>query len=270
MSTRPKFRPFTGDTSRTILLEEPPLPLVLCQIRWPELSYMQGDLKPLAISFGEKIAGYPLFRESQELSFNLTPDGVHESSGSTVYQWQSIDGNWTVSLGRRFLSFHSSQYTNFEDFSSRFREVVQKLSDVASIPLIERVGVRYVNQITDDAFISQLGLYVSEGVAGYSTLAPAAPTARLVNNVNQALYEVEDVMLQVRSGIIPAGETVDASIQARNSESWILDMDAFSVQLQPFSVDAALETAGKLSDTAYDFFKLVTTDGFIARFGGDK
>jgi uncharacterized protein (TIGR04255 family) len=268
MQERERFRPFTGDASKRILLKDAPLSMVLCQIRWPELGHLQLDMKPSALAFGSQLDDYPIFQESQEISYTITPEGVQQGGGGTVFQWHSLDGSWNVSLGRRFLSLHCTDYPDFTAFSERLAAILKHLETHIRVPLVERVGVRYVNQIVDPQLIDHLGEYVRPEVLGYSSLVPVTPGTRLVSNVNQALYSVEEVMLQVRSGIIPAGQTVDPAVPAATTESWVLDLDAFNGNTLPFSVPDVLDAAGKLSDTAYDFFKLVVTDGFIREFSG--
>jgi uncharacterized protein (TIGR04255 family) len=268
MTDRERFRPFSGDTSKGILLKKAPLPLVLCQIRWPELNHLQLEMKPLALEFGSKLNGYPIFQESQEVSYSVTPEGVQQIGGSAVFQWRSIDGAWTVSLSRRFVSLYCTQYPNFTEFNARLAEVLEHLERIIAVPLVERVGVRYVNQVVDPKLIGHLEEYVRPEVLGYSALTPASNKVRLIGNTNQALFAVEDVMLQVRSGVVAAHEVIDAAIPPAPTQSWVLDLDAFNNHLVPFRISDVLDAAGRLSDTAYDFFKLVVTDGFVQEFGG--
>lgn len=268
MSDRERFRPFTGDASKRILLKDAPLPLVLCQIRWPELNHLQIDLKPLALAFGAALRDYPIFVVSDEVSYTVTPEGLQQTEGGAVFQWQSLDGAWTVSLGRRFMSFYCTQYTEYEAFAERLTVILRELEEHIKVPVVERIGVRYVNQVTSPSMVENLSDYVNPEVLGYSSFKPLSSEVRLVGNANQALYAVEDVKLQVRSGIVPAGESVDPAVPLATTASWVLDLDAFTSSIMPFDVASALRVAGKLSDTTYDFFKLVVSDGFIREFGG--
>jgi uncharacterized protein (TIGR04255 family) len=194
---------------------------------------------------------------------------VQQVGGGAVFQWRSLDGAWTVSLGKRFMSFYCTAYTDYASFEERLAEILGKLADHIKVPVVERVGVRYVNRISNPNLVDNLVDYVKPEVLGYSSLQPFSRDLRLVSNANQALYAVEDVMLQVRSGVVPAGETVDPAISPALVESWVLDLDAFITSIVPFDVASTLKMTGKLSDTAYDFFKLVVTDGFIREFGGE-
>lgn len=271
MLDRDRYRPFTGDTTKQIRLKSAPLELVLCQVRWPDLAHLQGDLKPVALRFGGTLIDYPVYGEVQELTYIITPDGVQQNAGGTIYQWRSLEGDWHISLSRRFLSLYCTKYQDFGTFSERLRPVVEAVGTAVGVPLIERVGVRYVNRITEQHLIENLSEYVCPEILGYAALpSPASGEVTLVSNANQARYAVGEISLQVRSGIVPMGETVDPAIQPAKVDSWILDLDAFTESARPYGVEPVMEVAGRLSDTAYDFFKLVTTDGFIREFGGEQ
>lgn len=215
MSDRPKYRPFTGDSSGSVRLEQAPLELVLCQIRWPELMHLQGDLKPIALKFGSTISDYPLFSQVQEMGFNVTPEGVQQQVVGTIFQWSSIDGEWHVSFSRRFASFYCTSYESFTEFSDRLASVLEAVGSV-DIGILERIGVRYVNRISDRATIDDLSRLVRPEVLGYQALGPIASGVSLRNSVNQAVYAVDDAVLQVRSGMVPPGESVDPSVKPLN------------------------------------------------------
>ncbi|WP_217376335.1 TIGR04255 family protein [Paenarthrobacter ureafaciens] len=268
MADRVRFRPFTGDTSKSIRLRSNPLALVLSQVRWPDLAHLQSNLKATALNFGSALSEYPIYDEMQEVGYQITPDGVHQSIGDTLYRWASVDRTWHVILGRRFVSLYSTSYVAFDEFSERMSRVLESVTTHVRAPLIERVGVRYVNRLDDPRLISRLSEYVRPEVLGYLSLDPASSDVKIVNSANQVRYAIDDVNLQVRSGILPPNETADPAIPPVPETSWVLDLDASSEQFEPFDTQTILACAGRLSDVAYDYFKLVTTDGFLREFGG--
>jgi len=205
----------------------------------------------------------------QEVSYAITPEGIQPTAGGMVYQWQSIDSRWHVSFGRRFISLFCTQYEDYEEFSQRLSTVVDALAKAIRVPLVERVGIRYVNRISDPRLVDNLLAYVRPEVLGYSALIAEFPEVRLVSSANQAKYAVGDLALQVRTGVVPPGETVDPSVRPLEVESWVMDLDAAAENVTPFDADGIVAQASKLSDVAYDFFKLVTTEGFVREFGGE-
>lgn len=270
MTDRERFRPFTGDTEQKIRLTDAPLALVLCQLRWPDFSHLQGDLTEAARAFGSAIDGYPVMSNLHEVAYTITPEGVTQAPGEKIFQWHSVNGVWHVSLSRRFVSLYCIKYTSFPDFLNRLEPVFAALETQVKIPLIDRVGVRYVNRITDARVVENLAEYMRPEVLGYSGLTAKSEDIRLGSSANQARYLVEDAALQVRSGLVPAGETVDPAVPPVQEPSWVLDLDASSEKIVPFDMSAVLAAAGRLSDFAYDFFKHVSTEGFLKEFGDAK
>lgn len=268
MADRVRFRPFTGDTTKSIRLGSNPLALVLSQVRWPEFAHLQGNLKATALNFGSALPEYPIYEEMQEVGYQITADGVHQSIGDTLYRWASVDKTWHVTLGRRFVSLYSTSYVAFDEFSERMSKVLESVNTHVQPPLIERIGVRYVNRFDDPRLISNLSEYVRPEVLGYLSLESDSDEVNIVNSANQVRYAIGDVNLQVRSGILPPNETADPAIPEVSVSSWVLDLDASSEQSDLFDTQRILASAGKLADVAYDYFKLVTTDGFMREFGG--
>lgn len=267
MADRNRFRPFTGDANKKIRLSNAPLALVLCQIRWPDFTHLQGDLTETTSALGSKLEDYPLISHIHEVAYTITPEGLQQTPGEKVVQWQSLDGVWRVTLSRRFASLYCTSYSSFPDFQARLEQVLEALHSEVRVPLVERVGIRYVNQVTDVDFIENIAEYVRPEVLGYAALTGASGEAKLELSANQARYGVPGAALQVRSGLVPPGETVDPAVSPAKDLSWVLDLDSSSEEVQPFEVGSILAKTGKLSDFAYDFFKYVSTEGFLKEFG---
>jgi uncharacterized protein (TIGR04255 family) len=269
MSERAKYRPFTGDSEKSVRLLEAPLELVLCQVRWPELSFLlEESFRPLALRLGQAILDYPVFSEAKEVNYSITPEGVSQNIGGSVFQWSSADQIWHISLARRFLSFYCTRYGGYVEFNERLVSVLERAQDVLSIPLIDRIGVRYVNRLADAALLENLGGLIRPPVLGYQALPPVAgQEVALLASTNHAIYSVGDASLQVRSGIVPANETVDPAISPLPAKSWVLDLDASAEARAAFDASMVADKASRLSDIAYDYFKFVITEGFEDRFG---
>lgn len=270
MAERERFRPFTGDTHKRIRLTSAPLALVLCQIRWPELQHLRSDLTETAEAFGSTLNEYPVISDLHELTYTITPEGVTQQPGEKIYQWHSIDNTWHISLSRRFVTIYCTNYTSFDELLERLTTVLDAVGTHVKVPLLDRIGVRYVNQVTDPRLVENIANYVRPEVLGYSAMAGISEDVLLTSSANHARYIIEDAALQVRSGIVPTGETVDPAVPAAPVPSWVLDLDASIERLVPFDAPSTLKATGRLSDIAYDFFKYVTTEGFLKEFGGAK
>lgn len=268
MTNRERYRPFTNDASVRVRFDAAPLEFVLCQIRWPRLSALQGDIRPIAEQFGALLSDLPLYSETQEMSIEVTPAGIKQSPAGTVYQWNSADRATGVSLTRDFVALTSKNYVGYDAFSGQLRDVLTALSSAVEIPLVERIGVRYLNRITDADHLARIDQLVSPELLGHQALTPATADVQIVQALTQSLFQVGSGYLQARSGVLAAGESIDPTVDPIGTQSWVLDIDSFHQQEMVFGVESVLTEAGRLSDAAYDFFKLVIRQGFIEAFEG--
>jgi uncharacterized protein (TIGR04255 family) len=269
MTDRVRFRPFTGDSERRVEMTRAPLELVLIQVRWPEHGRLAVDFKKLALAFGENLDQFPLFQEVVEQGIQITPEGVQAISGETSYQWRSIDDVWVVQLTKTFMSLYCVPHDNyrFAELSERLNHLTQLLQSVLQIRLTDRIGVRYVNRLSEKGVMEELSTIFDGPVLGMSGLE-VQPGVQLVNTLSQAIYKTEDVALHVRSGYLGPGETMDPAIKPVDSQSWVLDLDASQEMRSVFEPDQIEAVAGRLADVAYDFFKLVLKDEGELRLEG--
>jgi uncharacterized protein (TIGR04255 family) len=246
-----------------VRLADAPLALVLCQVRWPPFSGLQTDeqLRALAPKLSPFMPDYPLVSEAKTVNYLITPEGITTAEAGSVFQWVSIDDVWHVSLSRQFLALYATKYRTYEDMDSRLRSALEVLRDVAGVPLINRVSVRYVNRLSGADDMLRLNSLVKPGLLGHRALG----LPHLQGSTNQATYDVDDAVLQVRSGILPSGQTVDPAIAPVPGESWVLDLDASQEVRQIFDIDVVARLASRMSDLAYDYFKAVAAEGFKNR-----
>lgn len=271
MSERERYRPFTGDVERKRQLLDPPLALVLCQVRWPELTQLQAGVDSAAIEVGKRLGDFPLHSKNHEVAVTMTPDGLARTAGEIVHQWHSVDNAWHVALSQRSVAvFCTSAYPGFESFASRLADVLDAVHSVIASQVVERVGLRYVNRITDQAVLPNLPAALGSEVLGFARLDAASNDVTRLMSLNQAVYLVGDNRLQVRSGILPAGEVVDPAIEPVSDPSWVLDLDSASERRGVFEASAIVATVGRLADINYDFFKMVATDQYIELVGGQQ
>lgn len=268
MLERNRYRPFTGDTERRIRLSNPPLPLVLCQVRWPDLTQLQTGLDDAAGRVGAKLEGYPLHEQTREVAITLTPEGVTTGPGEVVHQWHSADKAWHVAMTRRSIAAFCTSYTSFDEFAHKLKSALDAVASTLDIPVIERVGVRYVNRITDPATLGTLESTLNPAVLGLAALRPSSSEVVRLTSLNQIVYSVGRDRLQVRSGLLAPGETVDPAVPPVTTSSWILDLDSFRESLGGFDSKEVIDVVGRLADINYDFFKLVATDQYLESVEG--
>jgi uncharacterized protein (TIGR04255 family) len=246
-----------------------PLALVLIQVRWPEHGHLAVDFKKLALAFGENLDDFPLFQEVVEQGIQITPEGVQPIQGDASYQWRSIDDVWVVHLSKTSMSLYCAPHDGYRysELAERLDRLTGLLKSVLRIRLTDRIGVRYVNRLSEPDVMKELPAIFDARVLGMSGLAGRSGV-QLVSTLSQAIYKVEDVTLHARSGYLGPNETMDPSIKPVESQSWVLDLDASQEMRVIYEPDQIQAVAGRLADVAYDFFKLVLREQGELRLDG--
>lgn len=265
MTERNRYRPFTGDAQRRIRLESPPVPLVVAQVRWPELTELQGGIDEAAGRLAQRLDSYPFHDRGQEVSVQITQEGVTTQPGEVVHQWQSENREWHIAFTRRSFAVFCIRYSGFDEFADRLRVGLEALASTVGVPTLERVGLRYVNRIVDEETIKSLPEMVESAILGLSLLRASSAEVSQLTSLSQAIYAVGQDRLQVRSGFLPAGETVDPAIPPVGNTSWVLDLDAMRDAPGPLFTESVLDVVGRLADINYDFFKLIAKNKYVER-----
>jgi uncharacterized protein (TIGR04255 family) len=259
--------PFTPSPPERIQLSNAPLAKVLCQVRWPELTRFTQQFDSIAESIGTALADdYPLFDKRQESNFIFGPDGISAQPGIFVYQWSSANGRWHVHFSHTFVTVEASRYTSKEDLTSRLGTVLAAISKQVSIPNRTRLGYRYLNCVDATEDIEQL---IVPGVRGGESV-PLRPGAEVVRSVTETLYRVDEDRLQARWAKLPRGTMIDPSISPLPADSWILDLDAYNDDAEPFDANQITESALRLAGRGYAFFRWSVTPKFLEKFGAAK
>ena len=232
-------------------LARSPLDLVVCQLRFeaqPQVAEAQ-----LALAVHEALGGaegqYPRFEPvvTQAVNFTLGPPAPPAMSQQGVSGWryQSADGAWTLSLMPDHVAVETTEYTDWEDFNERMRELLYVAAEHVEPGIEQRLGLRYIDRITEVDARSPADwepYLVPEllGLALHGAIGGSVTTTR-----QQLLLDLgEGYSCTMNHGSVP-GEN--------DRLNYLLDYDLFREGGRPFgveSVSAALEVlhddAGKL------------------------
>jgi uncharacterized protein (TIGR04255 family) len=247
-------------------LARAPLSRVLTQIRYPsvpELALSEGQHR-----FSQSLRSlYPIGRQQAGINLVISPQGVmQQPSQSMVWQLQSRDGGWQVSFSDSFVSLETSAYVSREDFCERLTIVLDSLSSVAEPVLCDRVGIRYINQVSDREVLDSLDKYLHPHVLGGWTLSRITQQAQLIQSINEALFSYGADKLMVRSGWIPAGAAAEPTVPVVNVDTWLLDLDSFTDVAEDFSVSRVSNRVMSLADAAYHSFRALVNDAFLEHY----
>ncbi len=248
-------------------LEQSPLVRVLCQLRWPDYAQLRNQLDGVAQELSIRLSeSYPLISSEPEFSVTLTPAGLTQGAGNTVYRFADVEGRWRVSFGTGFISLETSQYTSRSDFAQRFGKLLESLSAATQVPAWNRLGYRYTNRLTEPRDLEKLSDYFTDPVLG-GHLLPLNDGVRLVQNLTESVYRLQNENLLVRSARLDANQLIDPSLPPVGVESWTLDIDAFE-ETSPLRFDsgAIVQKLERLSSIGYQYFRAITTEEFVTRF----
>lgn len=239
-------------------LEHPFLKVVVAQVRFPHL-YEIEEPGELVASFQKRLAAdYPNALPREEpflaISFGASPSERPQKPFGP-YRFKSTDEQWLVSLAPDFVALEASSYADWEVFQERLRGVLAAVSEVLQPSGVQRLGLRYVNEVQLEAPDEWRRLFSPEllGLAADDDVS-----SRVVQTASQTTFSVDDHFLTARHGLVLKDDTARA---------FVLDLDAFMGPSAEFAVDDLLTGAATLKATSWSFFRASITNEYLARTG---
>jgi uncharacterized protein (TIGR04255 family) len=260
--------PLVGPPPTEIALAAAPLARVLCQLRFPVIASI--DKREYIGPFQEAIRReYPVLRKEVAQRVSLDAGASADVDSRVYWRFHDSEGLWRLTLCPDFLALETVKYTSRGDFLRRLGSAFGALQDHIGPSVFDRLGVRYVDRIEVTSGPDVAALIRPE-VAG-TLVPPLGHSAK--QSLSHTAFELPDehAMLTLRTGLVPPGATFDANaVDAIESMSWVLDLDAYIERTEAFDAEAALAVAGLLSKRVYAVFRWCVTDEFLMRFGGTK
>jgi len=218
--------------------------------------------------FREALKGiYPICRRDESVGLMLGPQGARALPASV--DWRFVDelDHWRVTLGTTFVALDTPSYTSRDDLLARFAAVMDAVARCVAPARIDRLGVRYVDQVRGEGLLARIGQLVRPEMLGL--LGSELADDVTVGFTDHTLSAGEGRTVRARSGALPAGSTIDPiSIPPLGERSWLLDVDAS--QTAPLTLDNAAIVAevGRLAELAHRFFRWAVSEEFLRTFGG--
>jgi len=266
-------RPLNPTPTPEVRLPRAPLARVIAQARFPSI---------LAIRNPDKVS---VFQEALRETYpNLSEDQVHSielTAGQTpnVRQgliWRLVDREkdpqWRVSLGVDFVALETSAYDSRDDFLDRLHAVVSAVEQTFKPATASRIGLRYIDRLTDEA-VDRVGELIRPEVLGIirppDDPAPALGES-VIHLITEAQFLAQDgARVQGRCGHLPANATYDPNaLEPVAKPSWVLDLDMFTSESQPFANEELLTTATGFATCLYWLFRQMVTKEFLRFYGG--
>lgn len=261
--------PFDLTAVREVHLSRAPLVRVLSQVAWPEQTLVNARFGEIADAMAVALAGeYPSRFSQDSVNIQINPlSGETTRSTVPVHRLSSLDEAWTVHLATTFVTLECRRYTTRADMTARIRRILQALESVVDVAVVARIGWRYVNRIADAADYANLPNLVQDSVLGARAI-PLPADVTMNHALSDSLFIAPRGKLAAKWAFLPPNATHDPTIEPATVESWVLDLDAFRDQRQPFSVPDLADQIGEVASLAYDFFRWAVKDSFLEHFGG--
>ncbi len=227
------------------VFQRPTVKQVIFQITYPNLFYLESKIGDLQLAIMEKFPESSLLFQRQVLLANLGPgaktedlEKKHTDEGTKkIWQFTSPKG-YTLNVTTSTLDITSTLHKTYNNDASenKFRDIITFVVDhflkITKIPLILRIGLRYIDDCPVPSNITE------DFVSYYQTSFPVSR------------FKLEDATEMNFTTIVKRdncslryAESFKKSLE--NNYTFVLDFDGFAINIQS---DQTLRITDKLHD----------------------
>jgi uncharacterized protein (TIGR04255 family) len=240
-------------------LERAQLAQVICQIRFSAVLRIRQDDE--VIPFQETVrADYPRYVRQEGMALLITPGGVQQQPAPMpLHRFQDSAGTFTAILAPDFIALETTAFLDVDDFVGRVVRLAEAVAEHYEPAELTRIGLRFINELRlprDDAN-AEMRRAISPTLLG----APgAAELDEPLVGAQQAIeLNGDDHKILVRHGLNPlGGTTVDIfstqQPQPDPNPFYLVDLDAFTEQSVPYSVEGIEARLRQFNDMIRSFF----------------
>ncbi len=275
VSCEPMTEPSTFSLAHVaeVHLFDAPLVRVLAQVQFPRTPTLVTEASE------ETLAGlltrYPVRRRGtqQMIAFEFGPGGIAQPAAAqaspSILTLSDAGEQWKVTLTETTITMETTSYDSRDDFCERMLELLDAVAQVSRPPILDRVGVRYIDQF-EGAALDRIDQLVHPTLVGL--VGAVDPSLTVLQSVTQSRVQVGDnEILTVSSGLLPAGMMVDPMIPVVSGRSWLLDIDmGTSVGVGSFDPVVIADQVRTFAEHAYFFFRFAVTNAFLEAYGADQ
>jgi len=249
-------------------LPRSPLTFVVAQVRFERVASIGSE--DFIGGFQEAIRGvYPVMRRDQQAGILVGPDGqIATAESGHLWRFDERPEGWQVTLGPDFVALSTGRYTRRSDFLERLTAVLAVAQRDLRVRFCERIGIRYVDRITETGLLGRLAFLLRPEVLG-TVIADRGDGAELLHAFSDTTYQLPDGLdLHGRWGLLPEMATFDPAIPPVPTRSFVLDLDAYTREPMPFESVALGARAEAACQRIYRFFRWAIDDEFLVAHGG--
>lgn len=256
---------FNPNRVTEIHLDRAPVVKVLAQIQFsytPELITDENEQK-----LAQALSRYPIRRRNNATRINLNPSTGFVGNEPNIQRiFADSEQSWVVSITETTVSLETRSYSTGDDFCERMFEILLAVSVVCVPPVVDRVGLRYIDRLCDSDDLSRLHNLVEPRLQVLH--GSVEPPLEIESSVSDTVIKVTNSeKLRVRSGVLPPNMLFDPFLNPVQEPSWILDLDMFTSKAgYPFEPIDLASKIRNYSEIIYAFFRWATTEEFQNSF----
>jgi uncharacterized protein (TIGR04255 family) len=195
---------------------------------------------------------------NREMGFQMGPAGVrpHVGSEETVWVLSTDAADIRAAVSASSVAVDSESYESWASYRDALRQVLAAVGATFAPARCVRLGVRYVNEID----VARAGSDPSLLVAQINE-ALVAPALALGNSIVSSLAELRTAededggVLALRHGLV-------------DSNTYLLDFDAYRELAEPFDPDKLVERAERFHARIESVFAWALTDAYLDELRG--
>jgi uncharacterized protein (TIGR04255 family) len=282
-SSRREAVVFELDSPGRYRLDRAPLAQALAQVRFPLVAHLQTlpGVAPVQDRLRD-LFPYMEQQRVQEFAWQVgpgVPSVAPEVETSITWEFTDDDGRLLVlAAGSATLSV-GEQYEGIEDFSDRFRQVIQALAAVEALRRCDRLGVRYLSVAEPPPndpnawsrwFRSELTGWVASGIVGSKTSVNGSITQTQLATPPLGDLAVcpGDVGGLVRHGFVGTGTVIPGVPPIVTAQpAYLFDVDLFVAIPQRYDVAGLVTQFLALHSQIDRLFKWTLSDEGRQYFG---
>lgn len=244
-------------------LQNSPLRSVLAQIRFSHEPRLYNEGPILAQIHDCMRDRFPRMSQESQVTIALGP-GAAQQQASPAWRMANRDRTASVLLTSESVSLETTAYTAWDDFSAELRNVLACLSTAIDIPLRERVGLRYINEVRDDVHSAlDWQARINPALLGIIPAPQVGP--RLMHSLTEARFRSDGSVTALRYGAVH-----EAAVSGLNVPFFLLDIDCYDDQPVDFDLAATLALLSDFNLRVWSLFRWSLTDAYYARLRGPQ
>jgi uncharacterized protein (TIGR04255 family) len=251
-------------------LPRAPLAQVIGQVRFERVASISAEA--FIAGFQESIRDvYPLMKKEQQVTVLMGPDGrlVPGETDNVLWRFSQDPPQWELVLLPDSVTVQTGRYTRRRDFINQLRHALIAVEAGLRVRFCDRLGIRYINRITDDGLLARLSEIVRPEILGPIGTKTGDPAVEQGHVFTDAVYHLPDATdLHARWGLLPPKVSFDPAIEGSDVLSWVLDLDLYTTRQEAFDPEMLITKADATCERIYRFFRWAVTDEFLKACGG--